>query len=482
MKFLYLSLLLTLCLEYGYAQKKEKPQESPWQFKSILYLSDSSGVGSLEYSDKKSGLAFVNQTGEVEKELSLPGHVFGIGKWKGNIVCFYSDAWDDKVDKEIHAVLVDARKKTILSDKLVYQNPGDVQLDLSMGNDNRGNFYYLLIRVTGLTGNTGRSLSNKEEKKLSATTALTAVFLSDKLEPSLRQIPSAAIGGVFLSNYTNRKGDITVLTEMDDQLIAEKFGQDGQLQKKLTSALEFPQDRPSTYWAHKTGQFDPSSDDILSFSIRNFDHKGRHSLLSLFVFDFARGKVLTTGPTTLDKDYFKQLKENPELTKSKHFKQVEDLTPDGVSYIGDKLAVCNEIQYTYSLGQQGSATRYASDGAIVSVYDRELHLQHQFLLDKTYEAFINMGRGFSYAIRDRKLLIFGNELAGIASYNNFYYVLDMDKFTMEKKVPEWGNVGKSCPVNTNTVFWFNNGILKDHSSESYFFGKHVKSYLVKVSY
>jgi len=79
-------------------------------------------------------------------------------------------------------------------------------------------------------------------------------------------------------------------------------------------------------------------------------------------------------------------------------------------------------------------------------------------------------------------LILGNELAGIGAYSNFYYVLDPEKLTMEKKKPEWGNVGKSAPVNTLTVFWFNNSILKNHSAENYFFGKHVNSYLAKVSY
>jgi len=482
MKNLFTLLLLSLFLQQGFAQKKEKPEEWPWQIKNILYLSDSTGVGNLEYSEKKSGLVFVNQNGQVEKEVSLPGHVFGIAKWKGNILGIYSNAWDSKVDKEIHAVLLDAKKRTILSDKLIYQNPGDIQLDCSMGNDNRGNFNYLLIRVTGLTGDPGRTLSEKEQKKMGATTALTALFLSDKLEPTLKQLSSAAIGGLFLSNYTNRKGDIAIISELDDQLIAEKFGQDGQLQKKVSGPLEFAQDRPSTYWSHITGRFDPSSDDLLAFSIKNYDHKGRHSLLSLFVFDFAGGRALTNGTVTLDKDYFKQLKQDPELTRSKHFKDVENLTPDGVVYIGDKLAVCNEIEYTWAMGQQGSATRYTSEGAIVSIYDRQLHLLHQFFLDKTYEAFIDIGRGLSYHIRDGKLLLLGNELAGIGAYSNFYYVLDPEKFTMEKKKPEWGNVGKSAPVNTLTVFWFNNSILKNHSAENYFFGKHVNSYLAKVSY
>jgi len=477
----FLPLLLSITL--GFAQKKEKAPEWPWQISDILYLSDSTGVGKLAYSDKKSGMVFVNEKGIVEKEVPLPGHVFGFGKSKSNILAFYSNEWDGKPMKEIHAILVDAKTKGVLFDKLVYTNTGENQLDCSLGKDNGGNLSYLLIRTTGLTGDPGRTLSEKEEKKLNTTTALTALFLSDKGEATLRQLPSAAIGGLFLSAYTNRKGEIAIVSELNDQVVAEKFGLDGLLQKKLTSALEFPEDHPSnSFWSHRVGRFDPTTDNTLAFSINNQDHRKRHMLLSLFVFDFATGKVLTNGSSTLDKDYFKQMKDNPELTKTKHFKDVENLKPDGVVYIGDKLAICNQIQYIWSMGQQGSATRYTSEGAIVSIYDRQLKLLHQFFLDENYECFIDIGRGFSYAIRDGKLLLFGNELAGIGAYDNFYYALDTEKFTMEKKKPEWGAVMKSYPVDPATVFWFHKSLLKTHAAGGYFFGKHVDSYLVKADY
>jgi len=482
MKNLLSVLFVLLSFTGSFAQKKEKPTEYPWQIRNIVYLSDSTGVGNLGYSDKKSGLAFLNQNGQVEKELSLPGNVTEIGKWKNNILCIYINEFAGKPAKEIHAALVDAKKRTILSDKLIYQNQGDIQLDLTPGKDNAGNFYYLLIRTTALAGDPGRTISEKEEKKLGSTTALTALYLSDKLEPTLRQLQSAAIGGIFLSSFTNKKGEIAILTESNDQLIAEKFGQDGQLQKKLTTALEFPDDRRSTYSSHRAGRFDPNADDLLAFSIENGDHKNHHSLLSLFLFDFATGKVLTNGPSILDKDYFHQMKDNSELTKTKHFKDVEDLKPDGVLFIGDKLAVCNQIQYLWSLPQQGAAVRFTSEGAVLSLYDKQLHLLHQFFLDMYYECFMDVGRGLSYHLRDGKLLVFGNELAGVGAYGNFCYALDLNKFSVEKKIPEWGNVMKSYPVDPQTVFWFDKSILKNHAAGNYFFGKHVDSYLVKTEY
>jgi hypothetical protein len=134
------------------------------------------------------------------------------------------------------------------------------------------------------------------------------------------------------------------------------------------------------------------------------------------------------------------------------------------------------------MGQQGSASRYTSEGATVSIYDRQLKLLHQFFLDGKYECFIDVGRGFSYHIQDKKLLLFGNELDGIGAYDNFYYALDLEKYTMEKKKPEWGSVMKSYPVDIPALFWFHRNIVKNHYAGNYFFGMHYDSYLVKTNY
>jgi hypothetical protein len=196
MKNLYPLLLLCLFISRSHAQKKEKPEEYPWMMNERIYLSDSTGVGNQEFSSKKSGLVFVNNNAQVSKGLETPGRTLGIAKWKGNVLVFYVSEWDGKPVKEIHALLADAKTKTVLSDKVIWQNPGDAQIECRIGKDEEGQFRYLLIRTSALTGDPGRSLSDKELKKKLTTTALQALLLSDKMEATLQPLSSAVTGGM----------------------------------------------------------------------------------------------------------------------------------------------------------------------------------------------------------------------------------------------------------------------------------------------
>jgi hypothetical protein len=233
------------------------------------------------------------------------------------------------------------------------------------------------------------------------------------------------------------------------------------------------------------GSLDPTNDNIVSFSIAHLPKRGRKSYLSLFVFDFASGQVPLQESAELNKDYFRQFKDNPDLVKAKHFKLVENLKPDNMIFWKDKLIVFNEIRYNYSAsysnGSQG-ATRFDSEGVIVSFYDKQYHLVHQLFLDRYYEAFINTGRGLSYCLRDGKILAFGNELPHILAYGNFCYVIDPETYTVERKEPEWGDAPKGDPVDITNIFWFRKAIVTNHEDAGTFFTSHTKSYLVKTDY
>jgi len=484
MKNIFILSAFFFFLQQGFTQKKEKVEEMPWQITNVVNLSDSTGAGSIKFSpkEKKSGVIFIDQEGNASKEVTFPGNAIGIGKWNGEIVAFYRDGWNEKnADKEIHAVLIDPRKGVLLSDKLIYQNPGDTHLDISILKDNDGNLKSLLVRVSARSGNR-ESETNKAMNELGMTTTLTALFFSDKPEPVARQLSSTAVGGLYLSAFANKKGDLTVISELNGQLVAEKFGQDGQLQKKLTTPIDFVEKNPGTYQRPTAGCFDPASDDILAYDIYHIDQKGHKMLLSLFLFDFGKGLVQVGETNTLNKDFIKELnlKDKTEV-KPGDFNRIDGLQPDAVLYIGDRLIVCNEIRYSRYPAEKDAHLRYDADGAIASVYDRQLHLIHRFFLGKTYEAFIDGGRGFSYSIRNGKLLLLGNIDEGHL-YNNVCFIIDPAKLTMEKKMPAWGNIEKGYPVMPESVLWFNKGIVKNHSAESHMFGWHVKSFLIKAAY
>jgi hypothetical protein len=482
MKILTLPLILLLAAASASAQKQDKPAEYPWRMVQSIYTSDSTGVARVTYSGERSGLAFINQEGALEKELPLPGNAIGIGKWHGNIIAFYIDEFDYKrVTQQIHAALIDAREKTILEDKIVYNNPGDKMLQWSMGNDCQDQFDYLLIRVTGQEGAPGRSWSERERKHMEETSALWTLGLSDHLQAVLKPLASAAIGGFFLNNYANCRGEITIVSYTNDQLVAERFAPDGALLKKVSTPLDYAYGY-NDWDDSRRGSLDPVSGDTLTFSLAHPDHRGKDQYLSLVVFDLKGGKTLFRQCSQLNKDYFRQFRIDEDQVKSKHFRSVEYLRPDGIFYVGDKLVVFNEIRYNWAIAQQGDGARFDSEGVIVNFYDRKYQLVRQLFLDRYYESFFNAGRGLSYCLRDGKILAFGNEIPRSLTYGNFYYVIDPETYTSERKDAAWGDIPKSSPVNLGTMFWFRSTIVKNHYDDRYLLGSRLNSYMEKISY
>jgi hypothetical protein len=466
----------------AFCQKKEKPEQYKFMMKEILYTSDSTGVGSLEYTDeKKAGLAFVNDNAMLIKELDLPGKVLGIAGWKGNVLVVYVKEWQNEVNKEVHAALVSTASRSITSDKVIYQNPGNDQIECRVGKGPNGDFRYLFIRTTGLTGNTGKSMSWKEEKKWMTTKALQSVTLSDNMEPALHNMYGLlTANGAFLQSFADKKGGITIVGYANGNLTAEKFGEDGQLIKKLLQPLDcYAGDDyiPVGY----TGKYDPSNENRLVFSIRNPDQKNKKTMLSTFLFDFAAGKTFSGQQVILEKDFFKEITSDPQLKSAKHFKYyLHHLTPITVDFAGDNILVCQEQMFT-SMGDD-HVPLYSSEGGIVYIYDGQMHQQKRILLDRVFDSFIDVGRGYSTRVRDGKLFLLGNELAGVGKYAYFYFIVDPEKGTLDKKMLEWPNISQNCPVDTRTVFWFKKNLLVTHASGYYFFKKHVDGYIAAANY
>lgn len=471
------TILLLLPAILCFSQKEGKDQTHPWYFNHIVSLSDSTGVAGLMFRDKKSGVAFLDNNGNVSTELSLSGPVIGVAKWKNNIVAVYSDQWDTwHAIKEVHAVLIDGKTKTILSDQLLYSNPGKNAIICSLNSDDKGNFGHLLIRTTGQPGNYDLN-SEKDLRRLEATTAATAIYFSDAFQPLLKPLPSAAVGTDYLSSYANSKGEIAILSYSNGQVVAEKFGRDGQLQKKITAALPdyTPMFRDQDDGLR--GLFNPISPDVLTLSLANPDPGRKHRNLSSFVFDFSNGKASVLESAKLDKDYYNQLKTDPALDKTKHFKGVEDLRADGIIYLGDTLALVNEIRY-YEIGSPN--IRYFSEGTIMSLYDRQYHLLHRFFLDRFYEKISEGGRGWTYHVRNGKIMAVCNEISGAEHYDNICYVIDPRTYTMDRKVLDWGSVPRMAMPNMQTVFWFRNSLLKNSWAGGSLLSSHFNTSLTKI--
>lgn len=479
MKTFYPTLLLLAISTHAFCQQGQ-PQEYPWFITGKVYTSDSTAAAILQYHDSKRSIGFINQDGTLQKEIPLNGaNILGLGKWKGNIVCFYTEEKENTRKKDIHAVLVDGKAQTLITDKVIYTNPGNRQLDMVVGNDAAGNFHHLLIRVTDFRAGFMHPVEWFSES-IQRTTGLAQLQLSDQFQPVVKELSSTGIGGDFMSSFTDAKGQLTLLSFLKDQLIAERFSSEGQPQQTLTTPLDYTPNGISLIndWI---GQLDSATGNILTFTIV---HGGRPKFLSLFVFDFETASIAFHQTNELNKDYVQSFINNPDHTGTRHFQPVDDLKPVNIVYTNDKLVVFHEITHEWCPPNNGPCNLDA-EGVIASVYDRhDYHLVHQFFLDRWEETKFEVGRDLSCSLRNGKIHVFGcqNISNPVYKYDNFYYVIDPENNTAEKKTPEAGLNPQSDPIDARSILWFRNGIVRVNAGGGEFADSKPHSYLVKVNY
>jgi hypothetical protein len=448
----------------------QKQASHPWLLDSALYLSDSTAVATLAFREDKSGSAFLDQNGYISNELSMPGRTIGLAKWKGNIIVFCVDQYDRwKMIKNIHAVLINIKTKAILQDQLFFTNPGKNFIVCKVIKDDQSNFGSLLVRTTGLEGNFDPNHPKRVAHK-AETTALTTVYLSDAFQPVTRSLSTAPIGTPYFAAYANRKGEMAILSYAGDKIVAEKFGSDGQLQKKVTVA--FPGFNPWAVEANNSsrGAFRPDNDDILVFSV----------MKGVFVADFGSEKAFPLEtPGLNDKAYNDRVDSDPDAKKGKYFKYPGSFKPNCLFFVGDTLIFSKEIQYDQSNG--GPNIRFIAAGTMVTMYDGQFHWLHQFYLDRYFESFSDGGRGWSYHVQNGRLLAFGNVITGAEHYDNICYVMDLHNYTNDLKTLEWGDGKRGDYSNIETVCWFRNNLLKNQATGREF-SRHFEGRFVKIAY
>jgi|GEM_PF-3105189 hypothetical protein len=464
----------------AFSQGQDKLQEYPWFITDRIYTSDSTAAAILEYHDSKRSIGFISQDGSLQKEIPLKGaNILGLGKWNGNILCFYTEEKENTRHKDIHAVVVDGNTQTLVTDKVIYTNPGNRQLDMAMGNDAEGNFHHLLIRSTDFRAGFMHPVEWYSES-IQRTTGLAELQLSDQLEPAVKELSSVGIGGDFMSSFTDDKGQLTLLFFQKKQLIAERFSAEGQLQQTLTTPLDYTPNGIA-FVKDWIGQLDPANGNILTF---NIVHGGRQKYFSLFVFDFDARAIVFQQKEELSNNYIRALSNNPDLTNTRHFEPADNLKPVNITYANDRMVVFHEITSEWCPPNNGPCTLKA-EGIIATVYDRQQYRPvHQFFLDRWEEAKFEVGRDISCTVRDGKIHLFGCQNISNTNnkYDNFYYVIDPEKGIAEKKTANGDPSPQPDPIDARNIMWFRDGILRVSAGGREYADSQPHSCLVKISY
>lgn len=443
----------TCCL---FAQKTNEPEiAGKWHITNVIYLNESEGLGTIEYSEKKHGVVKVNRMAKAEWEVPVEGHIIGLGKFKDNAIIFYIETkdWDDwnniykRIDN-IHSAIVDLKSHQLVNDKIAYI--GDDYIIPALQNDLAGNFKYLLIRKT--------SKNNSEKTK-----GLTILSLKENGNIESKEIPTVAITGNYIDCQTTSEGNIFVGCTNERSVVVEKFNSSGILENKL----ETPLDLLMTYPYDSKMCMDPLANNTVSIGILYTKNK-KGKTLSFCHFNFDEKKAITA---------------DVELGKASPYKFVDRdfIKPVNILYTKDKIIHVKEVQDSYLAGNS-SKQRYTGETMVVSIYDKQLHLTHDLIISKKNESFLKIGIGLGCFIKNEKLFILSVEIKSIGALDNYCYVIDLNSGKMERKKIGYNKPSASRTVATRSTFWFPNECVVSHLFAMKMFGMKFDTKLEKITY
>jgi hypothetical protein len=423
---------------------------------------DSNSFVTLRYGRKDYGFGVINSKGTMNWQTTVPGFPVGMGRFKNNVVFFYTLDNPEKLGSinEVHAAMIGIKEKKILADKVVYTNPNKNVIEPVVLNDPAGDFNYLLIRISGQRGGLA-SLAIKAENKTHEFTQLSIISLESNLETHIKDLKDIALETFFAGACAGNNNEVYVSSFSKDQLITERFDDDGNLKGKLAvdasirrkSAMDpIIEIFPVIKYDSLQGNCD------LAVRYRN-DHKDE--VMRLFRFNFNDQKAYSTEETPLDKDYVKQLeKVQGKKNKLSNFKSIDELYPVQILETNNKVIVLKEIQYETGIGSSNDPEKFYREGNIISIYTKDLQQVSDVIIDKFMETYIMGGTSICSQVKNGKLYVITCELGRRAdNYKAVLSIINMDDGAIETSTLDKEDAGKGWITDPTTILWFNNNFI-----------------------
>lgn len=428
---------------------------------------DSISFATLQYGRKDYGFGVINSKGIMNWQVAVPGFPLGMGRFKNNVVVFYTLENPEKLGSlnEVHAAMIGIKEKKILADKVVYTNPNKNVIEPIILDDPAGNFNYLFIRTSGQRGGFA-SLTYKAQNKTHEFMQLSIISLESNLETHTKDLKDIALETFFAGACAGNNNEVYVSSFSKDQLITEKFDKDGNLKVKLTIDVSIRRKSAAypiieIFPIIKYDSLQRNCD--LAVKYRN-DHKD--DVIRLFRFNFNNQKTYSTEETVLNKDYVKQLeKTEDKKNKLSNFKSIDELYPVQILETNDKVIVLKEIQYETGIGSSNDPEKFYREGNIISIYTRDLHPVNDVIIDKFMGTYIMGGTSICSHIKNGKLYTITCELGKRAdNYKAILSIINMNDGTIETRTLDKEDAGKGWITDPTTILWFSNNFVIPYSS------------------
>jgi hypothetical protein len=450
-----------------------------WRIQNTLNANDSVSYAALRYSADNYGFAEINYKGQVGWEIPVPGEVIGMSNSNGKILVFYAieKKYYYTYDiREIHVLSLDPKSHSQLSDQIVFTKKSKYSTIPEVINDVKGNFKYLLLRVTlEKEGRIYRGWSINTD--LLKTTEVTITTISSSGVFTTAPLTSKIIDGNYAGSCTDMNGQLYMAGILNGQLTLEQFDSKGKLSNTLSTTLGIREN----WWFQSVISSDQMAKGCVDLCLY-YKNKEKDFAISLFRFDYLNKKVIEAPASVLKKEYQNQIKEGQTAKiHSSNIRFIEDLKPIAILETENKIIVIKEIQLEYSLDQPGSAERYSNDAGIVSVYSKDLKPLHDVVIDKTIENFLFSENGMGCHLKNDKLYFVVCEDAGVVSYSDFLYTLDIENGNLTKNPLSRDIPNKSWLMESQQAIWFSDHVLTPvvygaHSASKWKFKTYLQSY------
>jgi len=390
-----------------------------WHIRDVFYLNQSQGIGIAEFTPLRNFVVLVNNEAKVEWEARIDEYIWGISKFKGNILAFY------KKFGELHMATLDPKSGRILDDKLIYK--GSKQIYVTVQNDPSGNFGNVLIRSSFFDLKT-----------------LTLITLAENGNATIKEVPSVAIGASYIGNSMAKDGHFFIASIINNSVVVEQFNHEAVLESKL----EKPLDSRKKFSYSGIMRTDNYNNNAVVISLK-YQNPDKDYVFSYFNFDFEKKQVAIANEKPLNKE------------SDYKFKSNNYLEPMIALFTNDRIILLKEVNYlSGSSSYSANPAAFFSGSAVVSVYDKQMHLLHDIVLEKDLSPnhFAPNVIGSGCHIINDKLYFLTNDPS-----SSIYYTIDINSGKWEKK-----KTGTNRQIVTPaSTFWLNNECIVSHITGIY---------------
>jgi hypothetical protein len=443
LKTLVITAALIISCNHLFAQKKDEAAkvEKEWYIKDAFPVSETQSLCIFEHKKDKNGVVLVNNMGTIQWELPFDGCVMAISKYKDHFLVFYTGKgyWDKisgsaKTIKQINAATIDIKSQKIIDDKVIYTGSKYIAPDFQ--NDPAGNFSQLLIRPTIF------SIAGYKESK-----GFTLITFNADGSVANKEITSMAIGGKFIASSAGKDGCFFISSIQNwSTVVVEKFSHEGALISKLESPLALHND-PDYLPIMRT---DTCTYNAVILTIKAVNKEEKDYAFSHFFFNFDNNQVAAVNEAPLTK------KLSPY-----HFGNYADLKPIDILFTNDKVVVIREVRYYEFTKHADNSTSitWNSRNAVVSVFDKQMKLQREIIIEKGTASYSVIDIGISYNIIKDKLIILVGENSGMGRYDNFCYKVNLNEGSYERKKIGVRKASMTTSISTPSTIWFKNEFI-----------------------